>query len=115
MIGKLRTRAGRLGAVMAFLAMLFAFTPMLEAAACSAQGCSVVCKEQLAAGGDVQDTGQCSERHCICIAGHCSHVGVWPAEPSMITFVARPSAAAIIVAEHAVSATFQTPERPPRA
>ena len=100
---------------MAFFAMLFAFSPMLEAAACSAQGCGVNCVEQLTTGGDAQEPGQCSERHCICIAGHCSHVGVWPAEPSMITFVARPSAAAIIVAEQAVSATSQTSESPPRA
>lgn len=102
-----------MGAIMAFFALLFAVSPTLEAAACVAQGCGVTCVEQTS-GGAEQQPGQCDERHCICLASHCSHVGVWPSDPILITVVTRSSAAAVIVSEHPVSATSQTPERPPR-
>lgn len=114
MIRMLRSRTRRLGAVMAFFAMLFAFAPVVEASACAAQGCGVICAEE-GSGADTQNNGGCDEQNCICAASHCSHSAVSPLEPATVAMAAaRPTVVAVWV-ERVVSTIFATPERPPRA
>jgi hypothetical protein len=119
MLQSSRTRAGRMGALMALLALLFALTPMLEAMACAAEGCDVACSEQAdriqtAEPGDSDPDG-CGEGHCICAASHCSHVAIPAPDANTSTVVTGHSRATPLTAPHFVSSTPQTPDRPPRA
>lgn len=108
-----------MGALMALLALLFAFTPVLEAMACVAKGCDVSCSEQverthLAEDGK-SDSGGCSEGHCICAASYCSHVAIPAPEAAASAVSTRHSRAGPLGAQTLVSSTLQTPDRPPRA
>ena len=115
----MRARIGKMGAVMAFLAVLFAMAPGLEAMACASEGCGITCVEQ-AQGVNVSDattpdSDDCAEGHCICAASHCSDAAI-PAPDAVAEAVTAHHARAVPLAtQHLVSSTPQTPERPPRA
>jgi hypothetical protein len=123
MISKLRTRIGRLGVIMTFLAVLFAASPMLEAAACAAEGCGPACFQETTVVSASADSdadngaglGGCADDACMCATGHCSHIAGIPAlieagmAPPMI------DAAPFVAAEQVISITPQGLERPPRA
>jgi hypothetical protein len=119
MLRSLQSRAGRMGALMALLALLFALTPALEAMACAAEGCDVACSERAeniqAAEAGQSDTDGCGEGHCICAASHCSHAAIPAPEARTSTIAATRSRAAPLMAQHLISATLQTLDRPPRA
>jgi hypothetical protein len=119
MLRALRTRAGRMGALMALFALLFALAPALEAVACAAEGCDVACTEQAdgaqASLIDESVPGDCAEDHCICAASHCNHMAIPAPDASASLIVDRHSRGVPIVAPNLVSSTPQTPDRPPRA
>jgi hypothetical protein len=119
MFMKLRQRMGRLGVVMTFLAILFTAAPILEAAACAAEGCGIACMNDAAQSkaSETSDPGApegCTDQGCVCAVGHC-HAGSIPA-PIQATYapiaIDRSSP---IVSEPVVSALPSLLERPPRA
>ena len=115
----LRQRMGRLGVVMTFLALLFAVSPSLEAAACAAEGCGVLCLEPgeaaEAADGKGQPAEDCSDDGCLCAVGHCNQTA------NLQTTDEAPFAPVAVAGkiprtiEPLIPAVPQTPERPPRA
>lgn len=120
MLQNLRARIGRMGVVAAFLTLMFALTPSLEAVACAIEGCDFSCAgestaQAAASEADSSPTDSCDLGTCTCIAGHCSHTALpAPAAFASIAVIAH-ARVAPVVAEQTVPATPQTPERPPRA
>lgn len=115
----MRARIGKAGAVMAFLALLFAMAPGLESMACASEGCGITCLEQAegAAASDASTTNSddCAEGHCICAASHCSHAAIPAPEAVAEAVTLRHTSAIPLATQRFVSSTPQTPERPPRA
>lgn len=108
-----------MGVVAAFLALLFALTPSLEAVACAMEGCDLTCAEQSVgvsvSDADAAGADTCKMINCACVAGHCSHTAL-PAPAGFVSAspVVHKSAIPVAVA-HALSAFPSKLERPPRA
>jgi hypothetical protein len=119
MISNLRKRMGRLGVIMTFLAVLFAAGPMLQAAACAAEGCGAACLEETASVSASEtssaDLGGCTDEACMCAVGHCSHVAGVPVLIEAAAMLPTVDAALPAVAEQVVSVSPLGLERPPRA
>lgn len=119
MFRMLQARMGRLGVVMTFLAVLFATAPILEAAACAAEGCSIACLQELdanpaVASDDADPSSEgCTDQGCICAVGHCHVCSV----PVPIEATRAPMAIDLgsrVESEQLVSSLPQLLERPPR-
>jgi hypothetical protein len=120
MIGRMRTRMGRLGVVMTFFALLFAMTPSLEAMACAAEGCDPACAERVVEASQASDladgpaSDDCGDSQCLCITGHCSHSAVAVPDVAAAFTPVVHATTAPIATEDAVAKPSATPERPPR-
>lgn len=104
---------------MTFFALLFAATPLLEAAACAADGCGPFCLEQAdtteasdaTSGGDTD-----TDNNCMCSTGHCCHsVGGVTAVLDFAPARLAVTSASPIETEQVTSALPNTLDRPPRA
>ena len=108
---------GRLGVVMTMLAILFSAVPVIEAAACAAEGCSVACLEESAAKDDMTSnpaSDGCPEQHCVWSAGH-SHAAVTLLSSIEATHSLLQDGQQLpLAAERLVSTSPQSHERPPR-
>jgi len=114
----LQNRMRTLGVVMTFLALLFAFTPSLEAMACAAEGCDLACSEQSAATVVSDATGftddGCVDANCVYAAGHCSHSAVAPATTGASVALFAAPARTFFETDEPVFTPANAPERPPR-
>lgn len=114
----LRNRTRKLGALMALLALLFAFSPSLEALACAAEGCDPACAERTegTAVSRINDStsDNCIDSNCVCVAGHCSHAAVLtPMIETSVALIQSP-ARVCVETEDPASKAPGTPERRPR-
>ncbi|HEV7692915.1 MAG TPA: hypothetical protein VGO52_18920 [Hyphomonadaceae bacterium] len=108
---------------MTFLAVLFAAGPVLGAAACAAEGCSLACLQETAAvsasaddgAGAGADFGGCADDACMCAVGHCTQVASIPVAIEAAGILLAADVAPPVAAEQIVSAAPQGLERPPRA
>lgn len=119
MFRKLQSQMGRMGVVMTFLAVLFAAAPILEAAACAAEGCGIACMEDPgeASASGASDQGSpegCTDQGCVCAVGHC-HAGSVPAPVQAAYVPMAIDGSSPIVSEPVVSTPPSQLERPPRA
>ena len=117
----LQQRMNGFRAIVALFALMFAFGPSLQSAACAIEGCGAACLLQdgevsarPAAGQHDKGNPGCPGQGCVCAAAHCSHA---TAAPMTGTTLAVPATAgAFVVAEAAPAVSFSQngPERPPR-
>jgi len=119
MFRKLQSQMGRLGVVMTFLAILFTAAPILEAAACAAEGCGIACLddtgEARAADASAPDAPEgCTDQGCVCAVGHC-HAGSVPAPVQAMYAPVAIDRSSPIVSEPVASTPPTQLERPPRA
>jgi hypothetical protein len=116
MMTALRNRMGRLGVLMTLLALLFAVSPVLEAAACASEGCGVACQDQASAPTDQTDpaSGDCADDGCLCAVGHCGQSAGIPAFVEVSVTPISIAASQPIRNEPLNSAFLQTLDRPPR-
>jgi hypothetical protein len=103
---------------MTLLALLFAFSPSLEALACAAEGCDPACAERseatMVSGADKSTSDNCIDSNCVCVSGHCSHAAVsTPVIETSVALIQQPTRVRVEM-EAPVFKAPSTPERPPR-
>ena len=118
MMQALRNRMRKVGVLMTLLALLFAFSPSLEALACAAEGCDPACAERsettMMSDAEKSTSDNCVDSNCVCTAGHCSHAAVFTPMIEASAAVFQPPARIHVSGEDPVSKAPNTPERPPR-
>jgi hypothetical protein len=102
---------------MTFLAILFTLAPVLEAAACAAEGCGVACFEDVAVASDASDqpAGDCANDSCLCAVSHCCHAANLPVTTGALLAPGLVESGSPADTEPLASASLKGPERPPRA